>query len=101
MPDQPVTIQLQTTSTTKGIEVLAITAGIGNGWNFKPEVLQASLSLWDRAECYTDHTPDKHSVRDLGGVLSDPQTEKIFIVGKDIDKLVKGWCSFQIVVKYV
>ncbi len=52
--------------------MIAITAGIGNGWNFGADVLQASTSLWDKAECYTDHTENHHSVRDLGGVLSNP-----------------------------
>ena len=84
MTDQETTtnlsISLQTSG--KGIEVLAITAGIGNGWNFPPAVLRASLSLWDRAECYTDHVraqhdaPAHHSVRDLGGVLSAPSWDE-------------------------
>jgi len=65
-------LQLQSSSTAKGIEVLAITAGIGNGWDFSPAVLEASLSLWEGAECYADHTTDKHSVRDLGGILNNP-----------------------------
>jgi hypothetical protein len=72
MPDEPITMQLQAIPSGKGIEVIAITAGIGNGWIFQPAVLQASQSLWDKAECYTDHTPGNHSVRDLGGILSDP-----------------------------
>jgi hypothetical protein len=72
MQDEPITIQLQAVPSGKGIEVIAITAGIGNGWIFQPAVLQASQSLWDKAECYTDHTPGNHSVRDLGGILSDP-----------------------------
>ena len=72
MQNQPVTLQLQTIPSTKGIEVLAITAGIGNGWTFKSDVLRASLALWEQAQVYTDHTPDKHSVRDLGGVFSSP-----------------------------
>jgi hypothetical protein len=76
MSDETVEMQMQVTPSTRGIEVLAITAGIGNGWNFKPSVLQKSLSLWDKAECYTDHTLDKHSVRDLGGILSDPQWDE-------------------------
>jgi len=63
--------------TGKGIEVIAITAGIGNGWIFQPAVLQASQFLWDKAECYTDHTPGNHSVRDLGGILSDPTWDVI------------------------
>jgi hypothetical protein len=72
MQDEPITLQLHATPSGKGIEVLAITAGIGNGWIFNPSVLQASLSMWDKAECYTDHTTDHHSVRDLGGILSAP-----------------------------
>ena len=69
-------IQLQTTATPKGIEVIAITAGIGNGWNFAADFLQASTPLWDKAECYTDHTAGHHSVRDLGGILSDPEWDE-------------------------
>jgi len=72
MSDEPITMQLQVVPSRKGIEVIAITAGIGNGWIFQPAVLQASQSLWNKAECYTDHTPGHHSVRDLAGVLSDP-----------------------------
>ena len=53
--------------------MIAITAGIGNGWNFPADVLEASHPLWDKAECYTDHTQGNHSVRDLGGILSNPQ----------------------------
>ena len=75
-------LNLQTTTTPKGIEVIAITAGIGNGWTFSADVLQASTPLWDKAECYTDHissrngTQAHHSVRDLGGILSDPQWDE-------------------------
>lgn len=66
-------MQLQVSNSKKGIEVLAITAGIGNGWKFGPEVLARSVPLWDKAQVYTDHTPAaSHSVRDLGGVLTDP-----------------------------
>jgi hypothetical protein len=77
MPDQEMKLQLQTSTTGKGIEVIAITAGIGNGWIFQPAVLQASAPLWDKAECYTDHTPGNHSVRDLGGILSEPQWDEV------------------------
>jgi hypothetical protein len=76
MPDQFKKIQLQATATAKGIEVIAITAGIGDGWNFGADVLQASTQLWDKAECYTDHTQEHHSVRDLGGILSDPKWDE-------------------------
>jgi len=77
MPDTPITMQLQAVPSGKGIEVIAITAGIGNGWIFQPAVLQASQFLWDKAECYTDHMPGNHSVRDLGGILSDPTWDNI------------------------
>ena len=76
MPDHETSLTLQATPSGKGIEVLAITAGIGNGWTFPAAVLQASTPLWDKAQCYTDHTPGNHSVRDLGGVLSDPQWDE-------------------------
>ncbi len=52
-------------------EVLAITAGEGNGWFFPPEVLQASLALWEGATCFIDHERTARSVRDIGGVLRD------------------------------
>jgi hypothetical protein len=80
--DKITRLNLQTTTTPKGIEVIAITAGIGNGWTFSADVLQASTPLWDKAECYTDHissrngTQAHHSVRDLGGILSDPQWDE-------------------------
>jgi hypothetical protein len=76
MSDKQIAMQLQINPTGKGIEILAITAGIGNGWIFKPAVLQASVPIWDKAECYTDHMPDRHSVRDLGGILSNPQWDE-------------------------
>lgn len=56
-------------------EVLAITAGEGNGWQFGEEVLRESLPLWDGAECYVDHGGwfGSRSVRDLGGVFRNPR----------------------------
>ncbi len=50
-------------------EVLAITAGEGNGWVFPAAVLQASLPLWEGATCFIDHNRQARSVRDIGGVL--------------------------------
>ena len=52
-------------------EVLAITAGEGNGWVFPAAVLQASLPLWEGATCFIDHNRQARSVRDIGGVLRD------------------------------
>jgi len=54
--------------------ILAITAGEGNGWRFSPEVLQASLPLWDGLETFVDHGRwlGQRSVRDLGGLCHAP-----------------------------
>ena len=52
-------------------EILAITVGQGNGWNFSADVLRASVPLWNGAEVFVDHPHnfgEQHSVRDLGGV---------------------------------
>ena len=64
-------IQLTATPMPGGtFEILAITAGIGNGWDFPANVLQESLSLWEGAECFIDHAQFGHSIRDLAGQLS-------------------------------
>lgn len=61
----------------EGFLILAITAGLGNGWNFTPDVLQRSLALWDGIDCFVDHAPcnalSGRSVRDLGGACSSPE----------------------------
>jgi hypothetical protein len=53
-------------------EIVAITAGNGNGWQFGVECLYESLSLWDGAECFVDHAIFGHSVKDLAGVCHSP-----------------------------
>ncbi len=57
-------------------EILAITAGTGNGWHFSAGALQASLALWDGVQCFVDHAWNGHSVRDLAGVCCSPQWEE-------------------------
>lgn len=57
-------------------EILAITAGTGNGWEFPKTCLQASLPLWDGVECYVDHARAARSVRDLAGVCHSPQWDE-------------------------
>lgn len=55
--------------------ILAITAGVGNGWNFPADVLKKSIPLWEGVECFVDHLLDQscgHSVRDLGGQCTRP-----------------------------
>jgi hypothetical protein len=57
-------------------EILAISAGEGNGWQFGADVLQSSLPLWDGVETFIDHTPSaaaRRSLRDLAGVCSQPR----------------------------
>jgi len=51
-------------------EVTAITAGVGNGWQFTPDALRNSLRLWEGVEVFIDHKqPDcQRSLRDLAGV---------------------------------
>jgi hypothetical protein len=36
-------------------DILAITAGEGNGWQFSAAVLAESLPLWEGCPCYLDH----------------------------------------------
>ena len=53
-------------------EILAITAGSGNGWQFSEQTLQNSLPCWDGVECFIDHAPAGRSLRDLAGMCSQP-----------------------------
>ena len=59
-----------------GFEILCITAGVGNGWEFTPEVLRNAVPLFDGVQCFIDHLPldsvDGHSVRDVAGLISEP-----------------------------
>jgi hypothetical protein len=53
-------------------EILCITAGKANGWDFPPEVLRESLDLWNGIHCFIDHAYTSRSVRDLAGQITDP-----------------------------
>ena len=57
-------------------EILAITAGDGNGWKFSAETLQKSLPLWDGAQTFIDHHWFGHSVHDLAGVCHSPSWDE-------------------------
>ena len=73
MPENSQRLTLQATPTDGGkYEILAITAGIGNGWTFTPEALQESLPLWENTECFVDHSWFSKSLRDLAGMLTGP-----------------------------
>ncbi len=57
-------------------EILAISAGVGNGWEFSEEVLRASLAKWEGVECFIDHAWRERSLRDLAGVCFAPGWDK-------------------------
>lgn len=42
---------LAASAAAEGVEIIAITAGNGNGWEFPVDVLRASLPLWQGVEC--------------------------------------------------
>ena len=56
----------------EAFQILAITAGEGNGWVFPADVLRASLPLWEGVETFIDHAAGSRSVRDLAGVCAAP-----------------------------
>ncbi len=63
-------------SQSGAFEILAITAGEGNGWQFSAAVLQRSLSRWAQVDTFIDHTRaagQPRSVRDLAGRCEDPR----------------------------
>jgi len=60
----------------KGYEIVTITEGTGNGWVFTSDVLKESLALWDGVECFVDHDLNARSVRDIAGVIRDPQWDE-------------------------
>jgi len=55
-------------------EIMTITAGEANGWQFDAAVLEQSLSLWDGVHCFIDHAyaSRSRSVRDIAGVIRKP-----------------------------
>ena len=61
-------------------EIVAISAGEGNGWKFSEDVLRRSLALFDEAQCFIDHLQPgaaaRHSVRDLAGILREPRWDE-------------------------
>lgn len=69
-------VVLSNAGNTPRFEILAITAGEGNGWKFSADSLQQSLPLWDGAECFIDHSFWGHSIKDLAGVCHSPQWDE-------------------------
>jgi hypothetical protein len=65
-------------SKTGEFEIIAITAGEGNGWLFSSDCLRSSLSLGDGVDCYIDHEFIDHpSVRNLAGVCYSPTYDDV------------------------
>ena len=76
MPDQQqaqFTARLLAKANDNAYEIVCMSAGTGNGWEITPEVLQASLQLWDGANSFVDHSRQGHSIRDLCGVITSPR----------------------------
>ena len=65
-------LDLDVETSSEAFDIITISAGAGNGWSFTPEVLLASLPLWDGVECFIDHALSNRSVRDLAGQISQP-----------------------------
>ena len=65
-----------TPAAAKPLEIIAITAGVGNGWHFTQQVLRESLPLWDGVETFVDHALSPRSVRDLAGTCSRPRWDE-------------------------
>jgi hypothetical protein len=57
-------------------EILAITAGDGNGWKFSADSLQRSVPLWDGIQTFIDHHWFGNSVHDLAGVCHSPKWDE-------------------------
>ena len=57
-------------------EILAITAGDGNGWKFSADTLMASVPLWENAQTFIDHHWFGNSVHDLAGVCYQPEWDE-------------------------
>jgi hypothetical protein len=55
------------------LQILAISAGTGNGWEFSEAILRDSLALWQGVECFIDHAWNERSVRDLAGICTRPR----------------------------
>ncbi len=58
------------------LQILAISAGSGNGWEFSEAVLRESQALWQGVECFIDHAWNERSLRDLAGICTHPRWQE-------------------------
>ncbi len=73
-------VSLQATPQSNGeFEIVCISVGQGNGWNFSADVLKNSVPLWNAIESFVDHMgwlEDHHSIRDLCGVVHSAEWDE-------------------------
>jgi len=79
MSDQPVTLNCKFQVSPSGIfDIIAINSGKGNGLIFPPDVLKASLPLWNGIQCFVDHDGTRaRSVTQLAGACTNPQWDDV------------------------
>jgi hypothetical protein len=75
----PTTLNLKFQVSPSGIfEIIAINQGKANGYEFPPDVLKASLPLWDGIQCFVDHDGTRlRSVTQLAGACTNPQWDDL------------------------
>ncbi len=77
MTEEKTTLQLTLAQDTdRTYQVTVISAGVGNGWTFPPNALRASLALWHNIECFIDHDLKHRSIKDLAGMITDPEWDE-------------------------
>ncbi len=70
--------ELQGSPAQDEMNILAISAGMGNGWHFSAGCLQRSLSLWEGTHSFVDHAAPGtvRSLRDLAGICRAPEWDE-------------------------
>lgn len=62
----------------RAFDIVGITVGEGNGWQFSEEALRESVELWDGIETFIDHGGfwGGRSVRDLAGICQNAKFDE-------------------------
>jgi hypothetical protein len=75
--EQHATFNSRARLTAQGdFEVIGITAGLANGWNFSADVLRTSVPLWEHLDCFVNHSWWMRDLRDLGGSYYNAQWDE-------------------------